>query len=76
MREHLGSGVIEVPVTHAKIFGWYDNEYGSYTNLLGRSQRPRPPLARVMERHNLSVLLLDDALAADRGEAPALGGAM
>ena len=26
---------IEVPVTHAKVFGWYDNEYGSYTNLLG-----------------------------------------
>ena len=26
---------IEIPVTHAKIFGWYDNEYGSYTNLLG-----------------------------------------
>jgi glyceraldehyde 3-phosphate dehydrogenase len=26
---------IQVPVTHAKIFGWYDNEYGSYTNLLG-----------------------------------------
>ena len=22
-------------MTHAKIFGWYDNEYGSYTNLLG-----------------------------------------
>ncbi len=35
IREHLDSGVIEVPVTHAKIFGWYDNEYGSYTNLLG-----------------------------------------
>jgi glyceraldehyde 3-phosphate dehydrogenase len=35
IREHLGAGVIEVPVTHAKIFGWYDNEYGSYTNLLG-----------------------------------------
>jgi glyceraldehyde 3-phosphate dehydrogenase len=35
VREHLGSGVIQVPVTHAKIFGWYDNEYGSYTNLLG-----------------------------------------
>lgn len=35
IREHLASGVIEVPVTHAKIFGWYDNEYGSYTNLLG-----------------------------------------
>ena len=24
-----------MPVTHAKIFGWYDNEYGSYTNMLG-----------------------------------------
>lgn len=35
IREHLASGAIEVPVTHAKIFGWYDNEYGSYTNLLG-----------------------------------------
>jgi len=26
---------VRVPVTHAKIFGWYDNEYGSYTNMLG-----------------------------------------
>ncbi len=25
-----GAGSIEVPVTHAKIFGWYDNELGSY----------------------------------------------
>ena len=31
----LESPVVRVPVTHAKIFGWYDNEYGSYTNLLG-----------------------------------------
>jgi glyceraldehyde 3-phosphate dehydrogenase len=31
----LGSPEIHMPVTHAKIFGWYDNEYGSYTNLLG-----------------------------------------
>jgi glyceraldehyde 3-phosphate dehydrogenase len=31
----LPSMVVDVPVTHAKIFGWYDNEYGSYTNLLG-----------------------------------------
>lgn len=23
--------VVEVPVTHVKIFGWYDNEFGSYT---------------------------------------------
>ncbi|MBN1827351.1 MAG: glyceraldehyde-3-phosphate dehydrogenase [Candidatus Eisenbacteria bacterium] len=27
--------VVRQPVTHAKIFGWYDNEYGSYTNRLG-----------------------------------------
>ncbi|MDD5627829.1 MAG: glyceraldehyde 3-phosphate dehydrogenase NAD-binding domain-containing protein [Elusimicrobia bacterium] len=26
---------LRLPVTHAKIFGWYDNEYGSYTNCLG-----------------------------------------
>ncbi len=25
----------EIPVTHAKIFGWYDNELGSYANRLG-----------------------------------------
>jgi len=26
---------IRIPVVHAKIFGWYDNEYGSYTNRMG-----------------------------------------
>jgi glyceraldehyde 3-phosphate dehydrogenase len=31
----LDTPIIHVPVTHAKIFGWYDNEYGSYTNMLG-----------------------------------------
>jgi len=31
----LSDPLIRVPVTHAKVFGWYDNEYGSYTNLLG-----------------------------------------
>lgn len=31
----LASTRIQLPVTHAKVFGWYDNEYGSYTNLLG-----------------------------------------
>ncbi len=25
---------LKIPVTHAKIFGWYDNELGSYTNRL------------------------------------------
>jgi glyceraldehyde 3-phosphate dehydrogenase len=34
-RARLPSRPIEIPVTHAKVFGWYDNEYGSYTNLLG-----------------------------------------
>ncbi|HOI92282.1 MAG TPA: glyceraldehyde 3-phosphate dehydrogenase NAD-binding domain-containing protein [Candidatus Rifleibacterium sp.] len=28
-------GKIDIPVVHAKIFGWYDNEFGSYTNRLG-----------------------------------------
>jgi glyceraldehyde 3-phosphate dehydrogenase (phosphorylating) len=31
----LESDVLRVPVVHAKIFGWYDNEYGSFTNRLG-----------------------------------------
>ena len=35
LKAKLGSPELHVPVTHAKIFGWYDNEYGSYTNLLG-----------------------------------------
>jgi len=26
---------MKVLVVHAKIFGWYDNEYGSYTNKVG-----------------------------------------
>ncbi len=26
---------VSIPVTHAKIFGWYDNEFGSYVNRLG-----------------------------------------
>jgi glyceraldehyde 3-phosphate dehydrogenase len=33
--EALGQKKIRIPVVHAKIFGWYDNEYGSYTNRLG-----------------------------------------
>jgi glyceraldehyde 3-phosphate dehydrogenase len=27
--------VIQIPVTQAVIYGWYDNELGSYTNMLG-----------------------------------------
>jgi len=33
--EKLDDPIARIPVTHAKIFGWYDNEYGSYTNMLG-----------------------------------------
>lgn len=28
-------GFMEVPVTKAVVYGWYDNELGSYTNMLG-----------------------------------------
>jgi glyceraldehyde 3-phosphate dehydrogenase len=31
----LSLSMMRIPVVHAKIFGWYDNEYGSYTNRMG-----------------------------------------
>ena len=31
----LNDSIIRVPVTQAVIYGWYDNEMGSYVNLLG-----------------------------------------
>lgn len=31
----LSQSTMRIPVVHAKIFGWYDNEFGSYTNRLG-----------------------------------------
>jgi glyceraldehyde 3-phosphate dehydrogenase len=31
----LSQSTMRLPVVHAKIFGWYDNEYGSYTNRMG-----------------------------------------
>lgn len=31
----MGSHTLEVPVTQAVIYGWYDNEMGSYANMLG-----------------------------------------
>ncbi len=30
-----GGEVVRVPLTHVKVFGWYDNEMGSYTYRLG-----------------------------------------
>ena len=33
--EHLNERVIRVPVTQTVIYGWYDNEYGSYVRMLG-----------------------------------------
>jgi len=32
---HDSGNFLEAPVTQAVIFGWYDNELGSYTNMLG-----------------------------------------
>jgi glyceraldehyde 3-phosphate dehydrogenase len=29
----------ETPVTHAKLLGWYDNEYGSFVNCMGNLTR-------------------------------------
>ncbi len=34
VHEMGAAGDIQLPVTHAKIFGWYDNEFGSYVNSL------------------------------------------
>jgi glyceraldehyde 3-phosphate dehydrogenase len=33
--ESMPARRMQIPVVHAKVFGWYDNEYGSYTNRLG-----------------------------------------
>jgi len=35
IRQAMPTKTMRVPVVHAKIFGWYDNEYGSYTNRMG-----------------------------------------
>ena len=32
---NIGEKTLQLPVVHAKIFGWYDNEYGSFTNRMG-----------------------------------------
>ncbi len=31
----LSCAQVEVPITQAVIYGWYDNEFGSYVNMLG-----------------------------------------
>jgi glyceraldehyde 3-phosphate dehydrogenase len=36
MNQKAGGEPLRMPVTHAKIFGWYDNELGSYVNCLSR----------------------------------------
>ena len=35
--------VVRVPLTHVKVFGWYDNEMGSYTYRLGELTGSAPP---------------------------------
>lgn len=40
MLREIGMGnsskMINIPITHLTIFGWYDNEYGSYVHCLGK----------------------------------------
>jgi glyceraldehyde 3-phosphate dehydrogenase len=36
MRDMIPSHTLEVPVTQAVAYGWYDNELGSYTTMLGK----------------------------------------
>ncbi len=33
--KEIGNTVVRAPVTQAVVYGWYDNEYGSYVNMLG-----------------------------------------
>jgi glyceraldehyde 3-phosphate dehydrogenase len=35
LKGEQGPCVAEIPVTQAVVYGWYDNELGSYTNVLG-----------------------------------------
>ena len=32
---HMDQTVVRIAVTQAVIYGWYDNEMGSYVNILG-----------------------------------------
>ncbi|MEO5341387.1 MAG: glyceraldehyde-3-phosphate dehydrogenase [Magnetococcus sp. MYC-9] len=36
VREAMACHTLEVPVTQAVVYGWYDNEMGSYANMLGK----------------------------------------
>ena len=35
--EETASGILEVPVTQVVVYGWYDNELGSFSNILGET---------------------------------------
>ncbi len=35
LQSNPGGTVVRIPVTQAVIYGWYDNEMGSYVNILG-----------------------------------------
>ena len=35
--EDPASGILEVPVTQVVVYGWYDNELGSFSNILGET---------------------------------------
>jgi glyceraldehyde 3-phosphate dehydrogenase len=33
----MESSLLEIPVTQVVIYGWYDNELGSFSNILGET---------------------------------------
>ncbi len=35
LKDKISCDFVEVPVTQVVVYGWYDNEFGSYTNMLG-----------------------------------------
>jgi glyceraldehyde 3-phosphate dehydrogenase len=37
--QEVGGSTLEIPVTRAVVYGWYDNELGSFCNILGETTR-------------------------------------
>ena len=64
-----GDQAVKVPVTQAVIYGWYDNEYGSYVNCLGGPCRfdrgfhvvCRPVRSSVMARGSSAMTVWTDS---------------
>ena len=37
--QEVGGSILEIPVTRVVIYGWYDNELGSFCNILGETTK-------------------------------------